>query len=43
MELEGATVINRSVGEVFARWSEVERYPEWFEMTVGFRLRPPEP
>ena len=37
MELEAATVIDRPIGEVFARWSEVERYPEWFAMTIERR------
>lgn len=37
MELEAAIVIDRPLGEVFARWSEVERYPEWFAMTIERR------
>ena len=37
MELEATTVIERPIGEVFERWSEVERYPEWFDMTVERR------
>ncbi len=34
MELEAATMITRPIDEVFARWSEVERYPEWFNMSI---------
>ncbi len=34
MELEATIVIDRPVGEVFALWSEVERYPEWFGMSI---------
>lgn len=30
MELGTTTVIDRPVREVFASWSEVERFPEWF-------------
>ncbi len=34
MELESTTLIRKPIGDVFARWSEVERYPEWFESTI---------
>ena len=37
MELEGTTTIERPPAEVFAAWSEVERYPEWFDMTIERR------
>ena len=37
MEIEAAVVVNKPVAEVFARWSEVERYPEWFDMTIERR------
>ena len=37
MELGATTVIERPVGEVFARWSEVERYPEWFDVSIDRR------
>ncbi len=37
MELGATTVIERPVGEVFARWSEVERYPEWFDVSIERR------
>lgn len=37
MEIEAAVIVDRPVDEVFARWSEVERYPEWFGMTVERR------
>ena len=34
MELEATTLIRKPIADVFARWSEVERYPEWFESTI---------
>jgi uncharacterized membrane protein len=37
MELEAATIIDRPIEEVFARWSEVERYPEWFDLSIERR------
>ena len=37
MEIEATVVINRPIVEVFARWSEVERYPEWFDMSIERR------
>ena len=37
MELEATTVMDRPMGEVFALWSEVERYPEWFDMCIERR------
>ena len=37
MELEASTVIHRPIGEVFQRWSEVERYPEWFDISIERR------
>ena len=37
MEIMATVVINRPVAEVFARWSEVERYPEWFAMSLERR------
>ena len=37
MEIEAAVVVNKPVAEVFARWSEVERYPEWFDMSLERR------
>ncbi len=37
MEIEAAVVVNKPVAEVFARWSEVERYPEWFDMSIERR------
>ena len=37
MDLEAAVVIDRPIGEVFAHWSEVERFPEWFETTIERR------
>ncbi len=37
MEIEAAVTVNRPVDEVFARWSEVERYPEWFDMCIERR------
>ena len=37
MELKATAVIGRPLGEVFARWSEVERYPEWFDMCIERR------
>lgn len=43
MEIEAATMIDRPIDEVFARWSEVERYPEWFDMSVERRRVTEEP
>ena len=37
MEIEAAVEVNRPIAEVFARWSEVERYPEWFDMSIERR------
>ncbi len=37
MKIEATVVINKPVAEVFARWSEVERYPEWFDMSIERR------
>ncbi len=37
MEIEAAVVVNKPVADVFARWSEVERYPEWFDMSIERR------
>ncbi len=37
MELEATALIHRPIAEVFARWSEVERYPDWFESTIERR------
>ena len=37
MELEVATLIGRPIREVFAHWSEVERFPEWFDTTIERR------
>ena len=37
MEIEATVVINKPIAEVFARWSEVERYPEWFDMSIERR------
>ena len=37
MEREAATMIDRPIEEVFARWSEVERYPEWFDLSIERR------
>ena len=37
MELEASVVINKPPREVFALWSEAERYPEWFDMSLERR------
>lgn len=37
MEINVAVVIDKPIREVFASWSQVERYPEWFDMTVERR------
>ena len=37
MELEATTLIHKPIADVFARWSEIERYPEWFESTIERR------
>ena len=37
MELEATVVINKPPIEVFALWSEAERYPEWFGMSLERR------
>ena len=37
MELNVAVVIYKPIREVFASWSQVERYPEWFDMTLERR------
>ena len=37
MEIESVTMINKPIAEVFARWSEVERFPEWFDSTIERR------
>ncbi len=37
MEFEATTLILKPIADVFARWSEVERYPEWFESTIERR------
>lgn len=37
MELETTIVINKPPEEVFALWSEAERYPEWFDMCLERR------
>ncbi len=37
MEIEAAVVVSKPVADVFARWSEVERYPEWFAMSIERR------
>lgn len=37
MELLAAVVINRPEDQVFALWSQAERYPEWFEMSIERR------
>ncbi len=37
MEIGAAVVVNRPISEVFTRWSEVERYPEWFDMSIERR------
>ena len=37
MEIEATVVVNKPIAEVFARWSEVERYPEWFDMSIERR------
>ena len=37
MEIEAAVVVNEPVADVFARWSEVERYPEWFDISIERR------
>ena len=37
MELEATTLIHKPIADVFAGWSEVERYPEWFESTIERR------
>ena len=37
MQIEAAVVVNKPIADVFARWSEVERYPEWFDMSLERR------
>ncbi len=37
MELEATALIHEPIADVFARWSEVERYPEWFGSTIERR------
>ena len=37
MELETTIFINKPRREVFALWSEAERYPEWFDMALERR------
>ncbi len=37
MELQTVVVINRQVSDVFGMWSEAERYPEWFDMSIERR------
>ena len=37
MELQATVVINRPASDVFAMWSEAERYPEWFDMSIERR------
>ncbi len=37
MEIEAAVVVSRPIADVFVRWSEVERYPEWFDMSIERR------
>ncbi len=37
MEIEAAVVVNKPIADVFARWSEVEQYPEWFDMSIERR------
>ena len=34
MELEATALIQRPIADVFAGWSEVEQYPEWFDSTI---------
>ena len=37
MELHASVFIARPVDVVFARWSEAERYPDWFGMCIERR------
>ena len=37
MQLEATTLVHKPIADVFARWSEVERFPEWFESTIERR------
>ena len=37
MELHSTVVINKPVSDVFGVWSEAERYPEWFDMSLERR------
>ena len=43
MEIEAVVVVNKPIAEVFARWSEVERHPEWFDMSLDRRKVPEGP
>ena len=43
MELEATTLIHKPIAEVFTRWSEVERFPEWFDMCIERRMLTEEP
>ena len=38
MELEATTLIHKPIADVFARWSEVERFTEWFDMCIERRM-----
>lgn len=37
MELESVTVINRPIEEVFAGWSEIERFADWWDPVIERR------